>query len=888
MDDLLSEFLVETGEQLDELDASLVRFEREPNDAEMLNTIFRVAHTIKGTCGFFDLPRLAKLAHAAEALMDHYRDGAAVSTEGVTVILASLDRFKEILGDLARDGVEPQGSDDDLVQELRTLADACVVPPHADEPDRSDAGNDGGAAETGLQTSPVRDRLDALERAWQEAPVPVTAPAAIAEKAPAFEDVEPDAVELTPKAADENPATSAVRHQTVRVAVGTLDTLMTTVSELVLTRNQLRDLASRTGAEAFATPLQRLSAVTVELQEAIMKARMQPIANAWQKLPVLVRTLSVELGKPIEIEMRGGDEELDRQVLEAIKDPLTHMVRNAADHGLESPAERAAAGKPRTGRITLNASQQGGTIVVEVSDDGKGLDVGALRATALAKGLATPDELDALGTNEIFQFIFEPGFSTAGAVSHISGRGVGMDVVRSNIESIGGSVDLASTSSQGTTFVIKIPLTLAIMSALIVEVAGVSFAVPQFGVVELVRAGDAAGHHVEVMNGAAVLRLRNKLLPLLDLGSQLGLRDGDWTQINTAGRTAVIMQAGVQRFGVLVDAVSHNEEIVVKPLASVLRQINMFSANTILGDGRVIMIVDPGALAEAAGPADHLGDDNSADTTDVEEENRIALLLFRAGTPVLKAVPLSLVTRLEEIPAVEIETCDGQDVTQYRGSLLPLVHLEERHPEPLKAMLPVLVFTEGERAAGFVVDEIVDIVEDHLAVGLRADGAGVAGSGIVRGEAVEIIDVSHYLGSLFERQDGCRVRGAARQPRILLVDDGQFFREMLAPLLRGSGYAVTALASAREALALKEHGEHFDVVVTDIDMPDLDGFDLARLLRADADWKSVPLIALSSHPSSRLVETGRLAGFDAFVGKFDRRSLMDVLRSCCEGWGEAA
>jgi len=888
MDDLLSEFLIETGEQLDELDASFVRFERAPNDAEMLNTIFRVAHTIKGTCGFFDLPRLAKLAHAAEALMDRYRDGAAVSTEGVTAILASLDRFKEILGDLARDGIEPQGSDDDLVQELRTLADACVMPPRAGAPDRGDAETGRDAAEAGLRASPVRERFEALERAWQEAQPPAKAPADRADKVPAFEDAEPDAAEPAPMAAGENAAAQAVRHQTVRVAVGTLDTLMTTVSELVLTRNQLRDLASRTGAEAFAAPLQRLSTVTAELQAAIMKARMQPIANAWRKLPVLVRTLSVELGKPIELEMRGGDEQLDRQVLEAIKDPLTHMVRNAAGHGLESPAEREAAEKPSTGRITLSASQQGGTIVVEVSDDGKGLDVGALRATVLAKGLATRDELDALDANEICQFIFEPGVSTAGAVSHISGRGVGMDVVRSNIESIGGSVDLASTSSRGTIFVIKIPVTLAIMSVLIVEAAGVSFAIPQFGVVELVRAGDAVGHRVEIVHDAAVLRLRDTLLPLLDLGSQFGLRDEDWSGIDTAGKTAVIVQAGAQRFGVLVDAVSHTEEIVVKPLASVLRQIKMFSANTILGDGRVVMIVDPAALAEAAGAADRLDDRISADAPAAEDENRIALLLFRAGTPVLKAVPLSLVARLEEIPAAAIETCGGQDVAQYRGRLLPLVHLENRHPEPSKATLPVVVFTNGARAAGVVVDEIVDIVEDRLAIDLRADGTGIAGSGIVRGEAVEIVDVSHYLGSLFERQDGCRGRGAAGQPRILLIDDGQFFREMLAPLLRGSGYAVTALASAREALALMENGERFDAVVTDIDMPGLDGFDLARLIRADAGWNSVPLIALSSRPSSRLVETGRLAGFDAFVGKFDRRSLMDVLRSCCEGWGEAA
>lgn len=887
MDDLLSEFLNETSEQLDELDASLVRFEREPNDAEMLNTIFRVAHTIKGTCGFFDLPRLAKLAHAAEALMGRYRDGAPVSAEGVTVILESLDRFKEILDDLGRAGIEPQGSDDDLIQKLESLtkkpespASACV---------EHEAREDDAASSVATDPSPVQDRLDAHECTAQDAPAPADGPPLPPHEMAQWESAFSPEDDIAPAhAPDDDPAAGVRRLQTVRVAVDTLETLMTTVSELVLTRNQLLDLARRTEAEIFNAPLQRLSSVTVELQEAIMKARMQPIANAWQKLPVLVRTLSVELGKSIDIRMLGGDKELDRQVLEAIRDPLTHMVRNAADHGLETPQERQAAGKPKTGRITLTASQQGGSIIVEVSDDGRGLDVPALRAKAVARGLAAPDDLERLSPAEICRFIFEPGFSTADTVSAISGRGVGMDVVRSNIESIGGSVDLASTSPKGTTFVIKIPLTLAIMSSLIVGVSGVSFAVPQFGVAELVRTGDAAGHPIEIVNGAAVLRLRERLLPLLDLAALLDLRGENWDGINATGRTAVIMHAGTHHFGVLVDTVSHIQEIVVKPLASLLRPIHMFSGNTVLGDGKVIMIVDPGALAEAVGPLDDQGDELPEETVVDSHASRTALLLFRAGSPALKAVPLSLVTRLEEIPADAIETCDGQDVTQYRGSLLPLAHMGDGRLSCSGATLPVLVFTEGKRAAGLVVDKIVDIVEEDLSIDLQADGPGIAGAAIVHGQAVEIVDVSHYLGAMFDHQDGGRVSGGTRAPRVLLVDDGQFFRDMLAPLLRGSGYDVTATASAREALALKDNGERFDVVVSDVDMPDLDGFDLARMIRNDSAWKTVPLVALSSHPSPRLVETGRLAGFDAFVGKFDRRSLMEVLRNCCDGLGEAA
>jgi len=473
MDELLSEFLTETGERLDELDVNLVRFEQEPNNAQMLNALFRLVHTVKGTCGFLGLNRLAQLAHAAETLMGQYRDGAAVTVEGVSVILASIDRIKEILAGLEHDETEPPGSDGDLITALQSLAEASAL---------AQVGGDSGEVEekswSPMETGgagnapPIHATLEELERAWREAPGPDPVPARKPEPERLLLAAEDD------RAAENGGKELITRTQTVRVSVDTLEHLMTTVSELVLTRNQLLDLVHRTDESEFKTPLQRLSNVTVELQEGIMKARMQPVANAWQKLPRLVRELALELGKKIGLDMTGGETELDRQVLEMIKDPLTHMIRNSADHGLETPDERARAGKPHTGKIKLSAYQQGGYIVIEVADDGRGLDVQKVRTTAIENGLTTLAELDRMSDADILKFVFKPGFSTASAVSEVSGRGVGMDVVRSNIELIGGTVDLESTSPAGTTFVIKIPLTLAIMVALIVEVAGMRFAIP--------------------------------------------------------------------------------------------------------------------------------------------------------------------------------------------------------------------------------------------------------------------------------------------------------------------------------------------------------------------------------------------------------------------------
>jgi two-component system chemotaxis sensor kinase CheA len=681
------------------------------------------------------------------------------------------------------------------------------------------------------------------------------------------------------------PANIPAAVQTIRVTVDVLEDLMTLVSELVLTRNQLLQLARTQENSGFTVPLQRLSHITSDLQEGVMKTRMQPIGNAWNKLPRLVRDLSHDLGKKIELTMIGAETELDRQVLELIKDPLTHMIRNSGDHGLETPAERRAAGKPETGTIVLNAYHEGGYIILEISDDGRGLAVDRIRAKALSNGLATEAELTAMTDTQIQRFIFRAGLSTAATVSSVSGRGVGMDVVKTNIEKIGGTIDLKSTVGEGTTFTVKIPLTLAIVSALIVEAGKERFAIPQLSVVELVRASrgleQSAGTSsvIERINDTPVLRLRNRLLPLVSLTELLALGNEDRGE-NAAH--VVVAQVGQQIMGIIVDRVFDTEEIVVKPVAPILRHVTMFSGNTILGDGSVIMILDPNGIARAssvgAGSDSKLPRQTAVDAQSTTDKT--AMLLFRAGGSQRMAVPLGLVARLEDIPREKIEMSCGAPVTQYRGKLMPLIAIDgsldsERPTQPL------LVFAEGDRTMGLMVDEIIDVVEDKLDIELAGVRPGLLGTAVIGGKASDVLDTGYWLMQAWEDwfRGAPRQGSTAGQKSILLVDDSEFFRQLMVPTLGAAGFRVTAVASAAEALRLRDAGTVFDAVVSDIEMPDMDGLAFARAIRASGSWMNLPLFAMTAHTDLEPAQLGREAGFTDYVGKFEREALVASLRA---------
>ena len=862
MDDLLREFVTETNESLDVVDVELVRFEQDPNNAKILDNIFRLVHTIKGTCGFIGLPRLEALAHAAETLMGRFRDGSPATSEAVTVILATIDRIKEILESLDRHQREPEGADADLISDLERMVErvGAVAPRHTI-----------GTLAPQVLERPLRPgevSLDELERAFRETPVD---PAFVKPVKPAPADA--------PVKEDDNGKGS---NQSIRVTVETLEQLMTMVSELVLTRNQLLEIVRRHDDSEFKTPLQRLSNVTAELQEGVMKTRMQPIGNAWQKFPRIVRDLSNELGKQIDLEMQGAETELDRQVLDLIKDPLTHMVRNSADHGLEAPEERRAAGKPEHGRIRLSAYHEGGHIIIQIADDGRGLDTARIKAKAVAQGLVSEAEIEKLSEAQIHKFIFAPGFSTAAKITSISGRGVGMDVVRNNIDQIGGAIDVKSVAGIGLSFTIKIPLTLAIVAALIVEAGGDRFAVPQLSVVELVRARSGSEHRIERIKDTAVLRLRDKLLPLARLSHLLGADTAADRDVESG--FIIVTQVGSQTFGIVVDGVFHTEEIVVKPMSSKLRHIAMFSGNTILGDGSVIMIIDPNGVAQALGSTvtSQLASANESRPA-ASAAQTTSLLVFRAGSTQLKAVPLALITRLEEIDAHKIELSNGRHMLQYRGQLMPLVSMNETVSVKGEGAQPLLVFSDGNRSMALVVDEIVDIVEERLDIQVAGDNVGVLGSAIIKGQATEIIDVGHFLPLAFEDWFRRKEQSVNGKPRsVLLIDDSPFFRNMLTPVLQAAGYEVTAAGSAQEALAMLKDGRAFDVAITDIDMPDMDGFEFAQAVRGDARTAELPIIALSSVVSAEAVERGRQVGFHDYVAKFDRQGLIAALKEQTE------
>jgi two-component system chemotaxis sensor kinase CheA len=717
-----------------------------------------------------------------------------------------------------------------------------------------------------------------LERAFQQTPGPGAAPDPVAaagapQAAAEGKLAAPDRASARDKHEDDK-LEIRVASQSIRVNVETLEKLMTMVSELVLTRNQLLEIVRQHEESEFKAPLQRLSNVTAELQESVMKTRMQPIGHAWQKLPRIVRDLATELGKEIEVEMHGAETELDRQVLDLIKDPLAHMVRNSADPWARNAGRTPARGQDRKGHDPSIGLSRGGHIIIEVGDDGRGLDTRRIAAKAVATGLAAQSDVDEMTETQIHQFIFTQGFSTAAQVTSLSGRGIGMDIVRANIDRIGGTIDVKTVVGQGTSFIIKIPLTLAIVSALIVAAGGDRFAIPQLSVVELARAQGHSDHRIDRIKNTPVLRLRDKLLPLARLDELLGIGG---PRSNGDG-FIVVSQVGSQTFGIVVDAVFHTEEIVVKPMSTKLRHIPTFSGTTILGDGSVIMIVDPNGIAQAIGTAAAQLPSAEAEIRDPADQP-VPLLVFRAGSAGLKAVPLSLVTRLEEVDCARIEHSAGRHLVQYRGQLMPLVRLDDESDIRTEGRQPLLVFSDGDRWMGLAVDEIVDIVEEKLDVEVLGRDPGSVGCAVVAGKATEIIDIGHFLPLAFPDWFQCNRAEAASRPRsLLLVDDSAFFRNMLTPVLKAAGYVVTAAPGGREALALLRQDPAFDVIVSDIEMPGMSGFELAAAIRTDSRMANTVMIGLSAVASTSTVEQGRQAGFADFVAKFDRQGLIAALK----------
>ena len=864
IDEIVAEFLVESHENLDQLDTDLLALEHDGQSPQLLASIFRTIHTIKGTSGFLGFHVLESVTHVGESLLSRLRDGKIDLTEArAGAMLQLVDAVRGLLTGIERAGVEPETDLSELTSLLESLlvdaapenvepvqATSGTTVPDGAGPDKAGpdkAGPDKAGPDKAGPDKAGPDKAGPDKAGPSKAGPSKAGPSKAAPKKPTTGQVGPkktgsgkagpenagpdnsgsdsagsdsagsdsagsdnagsgnivpqigkvlvdaglaskDAVELArieqglgdvrklgeilvghggatvsavAGALHAQDAKRSVVDSSVRVDVELLDTLMRMVGELVLARNQLVSGLDDQKDTVLARSAQRLSLVTSELQEQVMKTRMQPVDTVWSKLPRVVRDLSQQLGRAVRLEMEGRETELDRSVLEAIKDPLTHLVRNAIDHGFELPAARVAAGKPAEGLLLFRAYHEAGQVHLEIVDDGAGIDPKVIAATALQRGLYTAAALGRMSEREIIQLIFLPGFSTAAVVTNVSGRGVGMDVVKTRIEGIGGSVDVISKKGIGSTFRLTIPLTLAIIPALTIGCAGRRYAVPQVSVLELVRlSGEHARGGIEHISGAPVYRLRGTLLPLVRLDEQLGLiAAGDQVHDMAApegtdrggraedgrGGFIVVLQAEQHRFGLVVDDVLDTQEIVVKPLGRHLKGLPMYAGATILGDGSVVLILDATTVARRADVlAAAVGTAVSGVVEDASAIDPILVVELDGGRRA--AIPLDMVTRLEEIGTESIERVGGREVVQYRGHIMPMVRLgtllgayggEEENTERVQ----LVVYTRGGRSVGFAVKQIIDIATERTGSRSDIDDHALLGSVVVGDRVVELLDV---------------------------------------------------------------------------------------------------------------------------------------------------
>ncbi|MBT6718885.1 MAG: histidine kinase [Nitrospina sp.] len=732
MEPIVDEFLVESYENLDKLDKDLIELEQDPGNTDILGSVFRTIHTIKGTCGFIGLHKLEKVAHVGENLLGKLRDGVlALNPPRTSALLAMVDAIRQMLGCIESERNEGDVDYTQLIIDLGKLL------------------TDDGANEVATQ-APVA--APAVEKKKEEPVAEEEAP--LVEKKKDRRQATPaEQAQHVAKAGDKRTSpdrrndTRSVADSSIRVDVDILDRLMNLVGELVLARNQILQFVPTGADSSFIATSQHLNLVTTELQEGVMKTRMQPIGNIWSKFPRVVRDLSMAVGKKIRLEMEGKETELDKTLIEAIKDPLTHIVRNSCDHGIESPEKRAENGKDEEGVLLLRAFHEGGQVNIEIVDDGGGIDPEKIKAKALEKEVITPEQAERMGDRELVNLIFAAGFSTAEKVTNVSGRGVGMDVVRTNIEKIGGTVDIQSRKGKGTTLRVKIPLTLAIIPALIITSGGGRYAIPQVNLLELVRLdGEEAKKSVEKIQGAPVYRLRGNLLPLVYLHEELQLeRVSEDEAINI-----VVLHADDRQFGLVVEGISDTEEIVVKPLGEQLKGLAAFSGATIMGDGKLALILDVMGLAQKARVITEHQEKTIAVGHSSQSMNgdRQTLLVFGLEEDDRVAIPLSEVARLEEFKRSDIEQSGDQDVVQYRGEIMPLIYLKkylsvegaERQGENNELMQAV-VFTRNERSVGLIVGRIIDIVEENITVKRGANRPGVLGTVVVQDRVTDLLDI---------------------------------------------------------------------------------------------------------------------------------------------------
>jgi two-component system, chemotaxis family, sensor kinase CheA len=792
MDEVIREFLVESQESLNQVEQDLMALEEDPGATERLSAIFRVVHSIKGSVGFLGFQKLGAVAHAGESLMSQLREGALRFKPAIADgLLALLDAMREMLAQIEATSRDGDRNYSELIDRLRMLQESGAASERRSQSEASspaDLPTDPDitisvSREAGMPapvgTMPFLPPEASSQRSGitREAPMVESSPLFPEPPFPELEALEPEprdsisgsfpsptGVAPPAEASLTLPKTApppSVADSSIRVDVSLLDRLMALVGELVLSRNQMLQHTSRLNDPAFLTTSQRLNSITTELQEGMMKTRMQPIGSVWNKHPRMVRDLAQSCGKRVKVVLEGEDTELDKTVIEAIKDPLTHLVRNAVDHGIEAPELRAERGKPLEGSVSLRAFHEGGQVGIEITDDGAGIDLERVKQIALDRGLITREQTARMSDREVLNLIFLPGFSTAAQVTLVSGRGVGMDVVKTSIEKIGGSIDVQSRVGEGTHIKIKIPLTLAIIKALLISSAGNRFAIPQVNLLELVRLESETAHRgIEWVQGASVFRYRGRLLPLVDLNAVLAGAEESSHPLGRDGNPVhiVVLQSDTHPFGLLVDRVNDSQEIVVRPLAKQLRSIACFEGATILGDGKLALILDVaglGRLAGVIGTARVPALSEAAGPPLVPAAEHRPMLLLEGSQKKRLAIPLEHVARLETVLRSAIARLGPASVVPYRGQILPLIdvgvalsaekgqraqNLSADHPE--SETVRVVVCSEQGRRVGLVCDGILDIVDEPIQAKGEAMREGVLYTAVMKDHVTEVLDVA--------------------------------------------------------------------------------------------------------------------------------------------------
>ncbi|BBO35209.1 chemotaxis protein CheW [Lacipirellula parvula] len=852
---LILEFVTESRDHLGHVESQLLQIEANGAniDVDLVNEVFRGIHSIKGAAGFLGLVTVNKLAHSLENVLGLIRTRElSPTTSMVEAMLKAADTLSELVNNV---DASNEINVDEHLQILDAIASSDVLDITLDPVDFS--------------VSPPSDeeKSDAVE--------------AIDRKE------EPVISGIVNAGATASPETS------IRVQVGVLDSLMNLAGELVLGRNQLiqaLNTDAHVGIEAVAS---RLDQVTTELQEAIMRTRMQPIGAVFSKFPRVVRDLSAKLGKQCDVIMDGKEVDVDKTILEAIGDPLTHLVRNSIDHGVERPDVRVAAGKPANGTIHLKAYHEAGKVRIDIADDGGGIYPEKLKKKAVEKGVVTAEQASRLTDREAIRLIFHPGFSTAEKITDVSGRGVGMDVVRTNIEKLGGTVDVDSTPGRGTTIQITLPLTLAIIPSLIIQSGEERFAIPQVNISELVRLRrEEMAKRLDMVKSAEVLRLRGSLLPLVRLRDVLGFvapsiaTTSDDSQLTT---NIIVVESGQQRFGIVVDALHDSEEIVVKPLGRHIKNAPCLSGATILGDGHVALILDVAGIAaheQIRSTHDEViaskGEELATGEADLQ-----SVLLFTNHPREHFAVSMDVVARIERIRTDQIDAVGGQELVQYRQSSVPLLRLENlisaRASEP-QNWVYVIVFVISGKEVGLVAPRLEDIREVPTNVDtLTFQEVGVQGSLVLADQATRLIDLFKIAEKAHPEWFANRPKPLTepgKAPVVLLAEDSNFFRKQVKSMIEEQGYVVFDCEDGLLAWnRLNEEKLEIDVVVTDIEMPNLNGFELCQRIKQSNHWGHVPVIALTSLAGASDMQRGMDVGIDDYQIKMDREKLLTSLHN---------